>query len=226
MRRLFAWLIRWTAILVLAGLTVAAVRTALFPLRDTRGWDAFLGSGAFWVCILGLASRVLLTRLRRGDPVEFLDTLEHELTHALAGYLTFAPPVSLTATLRKGGEVQLTRTNPVVALAPYFLPLFTTAAAAFTLILNPAWMVYGKLAVAFLLGSFAYRMGREFHLGQSDFREFGIVFSLVSIAVILPMALLGVLDMSGILKIAWHGEIWPVFLNQCKALINLGFYAR
>jgi len=73
----------------------------------------------------------------RDDPLEFLDTLEHELTHALVGYATFCPPVSLSASLKAGGEVELKGSNPLAALAPYFLPLWCLTALALGLIIKP-----------------------------------------------------------------------------------------
>ncbi len=221
MRRLFAWLIRWVSLVALAGLALAVLRVSLHPLRVQTGWTGLLQSHALWTGFFALVSRWLLTRWRRGDPLEFLDTLEHELTHAVAGYLTFAPPVSLKATLRRGGEVELRRSNPVVALAPYFLPLYTSILALLTLVMNPALQTYGRLAVAFLLGSFAYRLARELHLGQTDFREFGIVFSLLSIAALLPLSLGAILDTSHILDISWRGGVWPVFGEQVRWGWNL-----
>jgi hypothetical protein len=162
----------------------------------------------------GWASRFLLTRLWKEDPLEFLDTLEHELTHAVTGYLTFAPPVSLKATLRQGGEVELSRVNPVAALSPYFLPLYATLASLLTLILKPDFLHYGRFAVAFLLGGFVYRLGREFHFGQSDFTHYGFIFSLCFIAALLPFSIAGLLEAARLWHFPWSHGIWPMFVEQ------------
>ena len=222
MLRLGYWLIRWVCLVVLAAMTVAVLRASLGPLHSQAGWSRLFRSHALWAAFCGLVARWMLARWRRGDPLEFLDTLEHELTHALAGSLTFAPPVSLTATLRRGGAVELRRTNPVAALAPYFLPLYACAAALLTLVLHPALLPYGRPAVAFLLGSFAWRLARELHLGQTDFREYGLVFSLFAVAILLPLTLLAALDMAGILEVAWRGEVWTDFLAQFQWLRRHG----
>ncbi len=224
------WLLRWLLALALLGFAVAALRASLgaffAPETAEARWSALFAGAGLWAAVAGFALRVILSRLGRrgdGDPVEFLDTLEHELTHAVAGTLTFAPPVSLTATLRGGGEVELRRSNPLAALAPYCLPLFAAALAALTLLFRDEWAGYGRLAVAFLLGSFAYRLLREFHFGQTDFRAFGLAFSMVFIAAALPLCLLAVLDLAGLAYAPWR-EAGRLFLEQGRfvgeALVN------
>jgi hypothetical protein len=209
------WLIRWILALVLLGFAVAALRTTLAPLAAARGWAALAGSTALWIGVAGFAVRWLLGRLPGGDPLELIDTLEHELTHAITGYLTFAPPVSLSATLRDGGEVELKRSNPVAALSPYCLPLYAAVLAALTLILREGWTSHARLAVAFLLGSFAWRLLREFHFGQTDFQAFGRIFSMVFILAALPLCLLGVLDLAQLTDVSWK-QGGNLFLEQAR----------
>jgi hypothetical protein len=227
MFRLAAWLLRWAALLALIGLCAAAVRAGAAKLAIASGWTGLLESPAFYAGVGGLALRMLLTRWRKRDPLEFVDTLEHELTHALAGALTLAPPVSLKATLRKGGEVELKRNNPVAALAPYFLPLYASFASVLTLVLEPGLLAYGKIVVGLLLGSFAYRLGRELHLGQTDLREYGLIFSFGFIGAMLPLWLGVLLETARILDLPWKAGIWPLFLAQGRwaweAAIRLGF---
>jgi len=204
------WVVKWMVALFLLCLAVAALRILCWPLKTPSGWSLLLRSPLLWTALGAFAARRLLSLWRRGDPLELIDTLEHELTHAVVGTLTFAPPVSLTATLRGGGEVELRRSNPLAALAPYCLPLYAFVFALLTLALKPEWTGYGRLAVAFLLGSFAHRLLREFHFGQTDFREFGFVFSMVFIAGALPLCLSGVTEITRITHVDWrHGfTLW------------------
>lgn len=211
------WLLKWMFGLALLCFAVAALRVFLGPLKTADGWSFLLRSPLPWMVAGGFAVRRLLALWRRGDPLELVDTLEHELTHAVVGTLTFAPPVSLTATLRGGGEVELRRSNPVAALAPYALPLFALALALLTLVLKTEWLGYGRLAVAFLLGSFAHRLLREFHFGQTDFREFGFVFSMVFIAATLPLCLLGVIDVARMAEMDWR-HAGHLFADQARRL--------
>jgi hypothetical protein len=213
MLRPFFWVFRWICALALLGVAVAALRAACAPLGSASGWGALASSPLLWTLVGGFALRWLLARLPGGDPLEFLDTLEHELTHAVIGTLTFAPPVALSATMRDGGEVELKRSNPLAALAPYCLPLFSGGLALLTLVLRDEWSTYGRIAVAFLLGSFFWRLLREFHFGQSDFRAYGFVFSMVFIAGALPLCLLGVLDVAKLANISWK-ESGQLFVEQ------------
>lgn len=201
------WVLRWVLALALVAFAVAALRVTLEPLKNADGWGALAASLSLWIFVAGFFSRWLLAKLPGGDPLELLDTLEHELTHAVIGTLTFAPPIALSATLRDGGEVELKRSNPLAALAPYCLPLFAGALALLTLILRDGWITYGRFAVAFLLGSFFWRLLREFHFGQSDFRAYGLVFSMFFIAGTLPLCLLAVLDIAHLVNIPWHDSL-------------------
>jgi hypothetical protein len=215
MFRPFFWVIRWILALALLGFAVAAMRVACAPLASASGWGALASSPILWIVVGGFALRWLLARLPGGDPLEFLDTLEHELTHAVVGTLTFAPPIALSATMRDGGEVELKRSNPAAALAPYCLPLFAGGLALLTLVLREEWSTYGRFAVAFLLGSFFWRLLREFHFGQSDFRAYGFVFSMFFIAGALPLCLLGVADIAQLADFSW-AECWKIFVEQCR----------
>jgi hypothetical protein len=207
------WLLRWLVALALLSFAVAALRAALHPLLSAEGWGMLARQAAPWIAAAAFVFRWVLGRFGSGDPLEFIDTLEHELTHAIVGTLTFAPPVSLTATLRGGGEVELKRSNPLAALAPYCLPLYAAVLALLTLVLRDDWARYGRYAVAFLLGSFAWRLLREFHFGQTDFRAFGFVFSMVFIAAALPLCLLAVTDVSHLADAPWR-EAGHRFMEQ------------
>ena len=216
MFRVFAWIFRWAVLAALLCLALAVFRTGAGPLRSSENWKHLLASPIAWTVLAGWGARFLLTRLWKNDPLEFLDTLEHELTHAVTGYLTFAPPVSLKATLRQGGEVELPRANPLAALSPYFLPLYATLASLLTLVLKPDFLQYGRFAVAFLLGGFVYRFCREFHLGQSDFGHYGFVFSFFFIAALLPLSIAGILEAARLWHLPWREGIWPLFVAQGK----------
>jgi hypothetical protein len=61
--------------------------------------------------------------------------------------------------------------------------------------------------VAFLLGSFAWRLLREFHFGQSDFRAYGFVFSMVFIAGALPLCLIGTANLAGLVDTTWRDTL-------------------
>lgn len=201
MPRLLGTALRWFLIPFLALLAWAM---AVSFLRSAGG---ALGAGPpLWVAAgfaFRAASHLLWRRLGRDDPFGFIDTLEHELTHALMGYLTFCPPVSLSATLKSGGEVELKGANPLAVLAPYFLPLWCLLAALLGLAvkagLQSAWG-HGQF---FLLGWFAWRLCLEYRWRQTDLHAYGFVFSTFAVAILLLLSLGLLLWMRGSMGWAW-----------------------
>ena len=146
--------------------------------------------------------RALLRRFGKDDPLDFIDTLEHELTHALVGYLTFSPPVSLSASLKSGGEVQLKGSNPLAVLAPYFLPLWCSLTLLFGLIVQSGMQTTWNRLIFFLLGCFIYRLAKEYRWRQSDLHIYGFLFSTLFVCIFLLLALGVILDVRNLAS--WH----------------------
>jgi len=104
----------------------------------------------------------------------------HELTHALFAILSGGSVKSFHAS-EKGGQVQLTKSNVLITLAPYFFPLYTFAA------LGAYWIARAAGAPSFepwfvlLAGaSFAFHIvltALFLRTDQSDIREHGAFFS-------------------------------------------------
>lgn len=216
MPRVLGRLLCWAAVPFLAALAFALGLELWQALRIR--WDgagtldalrhpavlAFLGAFAF-----RLAFRALMARIGREDPLEFIDTLEHELTHALMGYLTLSPPVSLSATLKSGGEVELQGSNPLAALAPYYLPLWCGLAALLGLLIRASSQGAWNALVFGLLGSFAYRLLREFHWRQTDLHLYGFTFSLFAVLTLLLLAVGLILQARGLLGGRWMAAAVP-----------------
>lgn len=111
-------------------------------------------------------------------------TFEHELTHLLVGLLFFKKPKSFKVTFTKGGYVEMYGGhNFLVTLAPYFLPTVCY------LILPIAWFLpanYLPIFLTILGASVAFHLlsgWQEFHFGQSDLHEAGLVFSILFLPV-------------------------------------------
>jgi hypothetical protein len=174
-------------------------------------------SSLFHPCALaffsGLALRWALAeslrRLRRHDPLEFVDTLEHELTHALIGYATFAPPVSLSATLKSGGEVELNGSNPLAALAPYYFPLWCHLALLIGFIARASMQGAWSALIFFLLGNFCWRLAKEFRWRQTDLHIYGFFFSGAATLLLLLLNLAVVLEARGLLPWGWVAQSLP-----------------
>jgi hypothetical protein len=209
MPRPLGMLLRW-CLLPLLFILAEAMASELFRAARAQGLgpSACLHPLALWF-LAGLAFRIgfalLMGRLGRGDPLEFIDTLEHELTHALMGYATLCPPVSLTASLRAGGEVELKGTNPLAALAPYFLPLWCLLAVALGMAVKPGIQGGWNHLCFFLLGWFCYRLCREYRWRQTDLHLYGFAFSTLCVASLLLGSLALILHLRGLLHARWLG---------------------
>jgi hypothetical protein len=165
------------AFIVVSVPLVTGFALALLPIAgsfgtfETRHILFLSGAG---VALLGLPW------LRRS---QFFRTFEHELTHLVAAKAFFAKWESLNVKSSGDGEVRYSReSNFVIALAPYFFPLFS---AAFTLLspaLHPKIAVYALAPAGFLLMHHLYSTFWEVLAGQPDIRESGRVFSFTFIA--------------------------------------------
>lgn len=111
-------------------------------------------------------------------------TFEHELTHLLVGLLFFKKPKSFNVTFTQGGYVEMYGgSNFLVTLAPYFLPTVCY------LILPLAWFLpkdFLTFYFAVFGGSLAFHLlsgWQEFHFGQSDLHDAGLIFSILFLPV-------------------------------------------
>lgn len=213
MPRLLVRMLGWAAVPVMAALASAMAMELFQAIRARADGVEALSHPAFLAFAGGFAFRLLfratLSGLGREDPLEFIDTLEHELTHALMGYLTLSPPVSLSATLKGGGEVELKGSNPLAALAPYYLPLWCLLALALGLVVRGASQGAWNALVFALLGAFAFRLGQEFRWRQTDLHIYGFVFSTLAVAILLLAALGLVLHVRGLVPWTWIAEAGP-----------------
>ncbi len=104
----------------------------------------------------------------------------HELTHALFAIL-FGGSVKSFHASEKGGQVQITKSNVVITLAPYFFPLYTflalgaywVARAAGAPAVEPWFVLLAGAAFAFHIVLTLLFLRTD----QNDIREHGAFFS-------------------------------------------------
>ncbi len=170
------------------------IAITLIPLVIALGWNFFtlvvtLGKNVsvsalpFW---LGLGSYFIF-QVVFFRPIRTY-VFGHELTHALVGLLSGAAVRGFKVS-SSGGSVVLSKTNIFIALAPYFVPLYTGMVIAVYWIGSRFWPLspyYGyflfaagfTLAFHFSLTHFALQQG------QSDLKQFGVFFSTVFILLV------------------------------------------
>jgi len=137
-------------------------------------WVATISGAACWLVIYLLLPKPMLAYV-----------VGHELTHVLWTW-AMAGRVKKFKASSKGGHVLVTRSNFLVALAPYFFPLYAILVVALFLLGNAVWH-WQRYAVWFhlLLGaSYAFHVTLTWHVlksSQSDITDQGYIFSAVVI---------------------------------------------
>jgi hypothetical protein len=110
--------------------------------------------------------------------VQYLATLEHEITHILIGLLFLKRPLSIKVSATHGGEVRLTGSNMWITLAPYFFPTVSLAVILAGAIFN---LERQPLFIALVGASTVYHLAStwsEFSVLQDDFRDAGYLQTL------------------------------------------------
>ncbi|MBF0431656.1 MAG: hypothetical protein HQK83_10275 [Fibrobacteria bacterium] len=175
--------------------------------------------------IVGLSGRAIIdiafNKLKISNPLAFVDTLEHELTHALFGYLTFSPPISLLATLESGGEVKLKRQNFLVVLAPYFFPLWSIFFACIGFVVKDSLQGGWSLVTSLLFGFFLYRLFLEFRWYQPDLKVYGRIFSSLIVLILLSLVWFYYLHYIRFVDIDWMQKIPTRYFQLFKDLFLL-----
>ncbi|QHI70633.1 hypothetical protein [Tichowtungia aerotolerans] len=186
--------------LALLPLCWAGSRTFFFLLVSASpqaavGWALPTG---FFVSVLGF---FLLPKAFRTY------VLGHELSHALAGLLMGAK-IGKMKIGREGGHVELSKSNFIIALAPYFFPFYTGLVIALWFgigffrdvsAFEPLWLGLVGLTWGFHVTFTLYMLSQH----QPDVQENGRIFSYVVIylvnlfVVALWIILLGEMTFSG-----------------------------
>lgn len=160
--------------LLLLPLGWAASRT-VFALLTTTAPDASAGwalPAGFLIAVLGF---FLLPQAFRTY------VLGHELSHAIAGLLMGAK-VGKMKVGREGGHVELSKSNFVIALAPYFFPFYTALVIGLWYGLGffwdvsayePFWLMLVGLTWGFHVTFTIYMLSQH----QPDVHEHGRIFS-------------------------------------------------
>lgn len=169
------WLKLILAVLLLP-VCAGAARTLWQVARAEGGadtvWVPFLGGAACWLVIFSLLPKPM-----------WLYVLGHELTHAVWTWL-FGGRVKKLKVTSKGGHVVISKTNFVIALAPYFFPLYAVIVIA---VYAPGrWLWdWPMLGFHLLVGAaYAFHVTLTFHVlqtRQTDITSQGWLFSAVVI---------------------------------------------
>ena len=171
------WIKLIIAILLLPA-CIGAARALWLVLCSTYGadtvWIPLLAGAACWVVIFLMLPKPM-----------WIYVLGHELTHALWVWL-FGGQVKKMKVTSKGGHVHISKTNFLIALAPYFFPLYAVIVIAVFSIGHLIWNWHGYLVYFYLVvgAAYAFHLTLTFHVlqtQQSDITSQGYLFSAVVI---------------------------------------------
>jgi hypothetical protein len=172
---------KWAKMIIailLLPFCAGAVRALLQVLRMTNHaetmWVAAVGGAACWLVIFLLLPK----------PMRFY-VFGHELTHVLWTWL-FGGRVKKFKTGAAGGHVVVTKNNFLIALAPYFFPLYAVSIVAGFLLGHLIWGWERHLVWFHLLlgAAYCFHVTLTVHIlqtRQSDITSQGYLFSCVII---------------------------------------------
>lgn len=138
------------------------------------------GADTTWVPLLGGAACWLVIFIFLPKPM-WVYVFGHELTHALWTWL-FGGAVKKMKVTSKGGHVVISKTNFLIALAPYFFPLYAVLVITVFALGNLIWNWHGYLVWFHLLlgAAYAFHVTLTVHVlktQQSDITSQGYLFS-------------------------------------------------
>lgn len=137
-------------------------------------WVPFLAGASCWVIVFLLLPKPM-----------WVYVFGHELTHAIWTWI-FGGRVKRFKTSSKGGHVVITKSNFVIALAPYFFPLYAAVIVAAFAVAHLIWNLRSYLVWFHLLvgAAYAFHVTLTAHIlrsRQTDITEQGYLFSAVII---------------------------------------------
>ena len=159
---------------VCAGAAMALLKVLHACGSADTTWIPILAGAACWIVIFFLLPKPM-----------WIYVFGHELTHALWTWL-FGGQVKKMKVTPRGGHVVISKTNFVIALAPYFFPLYATIVVAVFAVGHLIWdwhnyLVWFHLAVG---AAYAFHVTLTWHVlqtRQSDITSQGYLFSAVII---------------------------------------------
>jgi len=174
MSRFIKLLIGMALIPLCVGAASAVWRILQTTGRDTAVWIPVLAGAAGWLLIYFVFPRPM-----------WLYVAGHELTHAICA-LGFGKKVGRLRVTSQGGNVEVSNSNFIIALAPYFVPFYAIVVVVAFLVARfvLAWDQLELSFLALLGAAYAFHVTLTAHVlktRQSDITDHGYLFSAVVI---------------------------------------------
>lgn len=155
---------------VCGGAAVALWKLLLASGRADTTWVMMLAGAGCWVVIFFMLPKPM-----------WIYVFGHELTHAIWAWL-FGGEVKRMKVTSKGGHVVVTKSNFLIALAPYFFPLYAALVLLVFVSGHLIWDWHSYLIAfhLFLGATYAFHVTLTAYIlqtRQSDITEHGYLFS-------------------------------------------------
>lgn len=193
-------------------------------------WQVLQASGkadTIWVATLAGAGCWLAIYLLLPKPM-WIYVVGHEFTHALWTWLLGGQVKKFQASAN-GGHVIVTKNNFLIALAPYFFPVYAVAVVAVFIGGDLVWNWHPYLVWFHLLlgAAYAFHLTLTWHIlkgEQTDITEQGYLFSAVVIFLgNITVLLLGLPYLTGTVGVGdalrWWGQSTVAILQKLLALV-------
>lgn len=207
-------LIKWP--LALSALLFLPAVVWAFAIEITQSWQSL--SNVF----IGMLAYAILWRWQiRLWKVDWLSTLEHEITHCLFAWLTGNRVTGLKVTLQEGGHMTyIGQGNWLIDVAPYFFPTVTVLLILALPFVPQLTGVYGQWAIGVSVAYHATSTWKETHHAQTDLQNAGFLFcwlflpsaNIASLGLTLAAARAGLKGMSDWIQVAWNAPWRPEIL--------------
>lgn len=201
------WLKFVVGLLLLPACVGAAKTLARVAGQSGRAdtiWVALLAGAGCWLAIFFLLPRPMR-----------LYVFGHELTHALWTWL-FGGRVKKFKATADGGYVVVTKNNFLIALAPYFFPVYVALVIAVFAVGHVLWNWKGYVVVCHLLigAAYAFHVTLTLHIlrtRQSDITSQGYLFSaaVIFLGNILVL-MIGIPLLTSEVPVSWVLRAWWV----------------
>ena len=129
--------------------------------------------------ILGTVAYIIMWIIWFSKKGYFWSTLEHELTHAFFALIFFKKIHSISASRKKGGLITIEGGNAVIALSPYFFPLWTFIVIILKWILPVSLSMMCNFIIGYTYTSHILNLLKEYHPDQPDLKNAGLIFSII-----------------------------------------------
>jgi hypothetical protein len=124
--------------------------------------------------------------------LEFLHTLQHELVHIAVAGVFGGAPVAMEVNAQ-GGTAYTTKSNFIVLLAPYVMPLFCLLILGISFLLDVAYKHVAFVLAGLFYGNFIAKTISSLHM-QPDIRKSGgrlIAYPLIFVINVVVLAVIG-----------------------------------